>query len=254
MKYLTIITSLIVANSSFAENSISETQKQFLKKYKTHKKIVPPDQALINTDQEPDLSTGFTPLYNGKDLEGWTSKGGTCTFEAQGEIIVGTCVKGSPSTYLVTDKSDYTDFIFTAEIKWEVDGNTGIMFRAQSKPGKKYETVFGPQVEMEGFGFMKGTRGWSGGIYGQACGGWIYPLWLKAHDEARKSLKPDGWNRVTIHATGTKVKTWVNGIPATHWSNDKYLKGNFGLQVHSGKKGTIHFKNIKVKELPKTSE
>ena len=43
--------------------------------------------------------------------------------------------------------------------------------------------------------------------------------------------------------------TWVNGIPAAHWVHDTYLKGFFGLQVHSGGKGTIQWKNLKVKEL-----
>jgi len=45
------------------------------------------------------------------------------------------------------------------------------------------------------------------------------------------------------------VKTWVNGVPAAHWTNDEYLKGFFSLQIHSGKKGSVNFRNIKVKEL-----
>jgi len=50
-------------------------------------------------------------------------------------------------------------------------------------------TVFGPQVELEGFdGFAKG-RFWSGGIYGQSCGGYFYPLWLKDHVPTRTAMK-----------------------------------------------------------------
>lgn len=166
--------------------------------------------------------------------------------EPTGEAIVGTCVKGSPSTYLSTVKDDYTDFIFTAEIKWAVDGNSGIMFRAQKKSGRKTVTVFGPQCEMEGTSL---ERGWSGGIYGQSAGGWAYPLWLDAHKEVRKAIKPEGWNRVTIQAIDNNIKTWVNGIPAANWETKKYLKGYFGLQVHSGQAGEVHFRNIKVKDL-----
>ena len=70
--------------------------------------------------------------------------------------------------------------------------------------------VYGPQCEMEGF---EKDRGWSGGIYGQDAGGWLYPLWLDAHEEARKALKKGQWNRVTIQAIGKDVKTWVNGVP-----------------------------------------
>ena len=229
-----------------AENKISESQASWHKKYIKQANIIPLDKMLINTEKEPDLTDGFVELYNKKDLSGWTPKGGTCTFEAKGDVIVGTCVKGSPSTYLSTEK-EYSDFIFTCDIKWVIDGNTGIMFRAKSKPGKKDRlTVYGPQAEMEGIN--KG-RGWSGGIYGQACGGYFYPLWLDAHKEAREALVKDGWNRITIKAQGENIKTWINGVPAANMNNSEYLKGFFSLQVHSGKQGTIHFKNIKVKEL-----
>ena len=227
-------------------NQVAQSQQRYLSVYKQQTQKVAPQSALINTEAEPDLSEGFTSLYNGNNLDGWTPRGGTCRFEASGESIMGTCVKGSPSTYLSTDREDYTDFIFTAEVKWLVDGNSGIMFRAQRKPGKRFETVFGPQCEMEGF--AKG-RGWSGGIFGQSAGGWRYPLWLDAHEQARAALKQGAWNRVTIKAVGKNVKTWVNGIPAANWDTDEYFKGFFGLQVHSGKKGSIYFRNIKVKEL-----
>jgi|TARA_Y100000385_G_C12948453_1_gene574420 hypothetical protein len=227
-------------------NQISESQKQYIAVYKKQKQKVAPQDAQLNTDAEPKLTEGFLSLYNGKDLDGWTARGGHCTFVARGESIVGACVKGSPSTYLSTDRDDYTDFIFTSEIKWQVDGNSGVMFRAKRKPGKKNETIYGPQCEMEGL--LKG-RGWSGGIYGQSAGGWRYPLWLEAHKDVRNALKKDDWNRVTIKAVGNNVKTWVNGIPAANWNSDEYLKGFFSLQIHSGKQGTVHFRNIKVKEL-----
>jgi hypothetical protein len=119
-----------------------------------------------------------------------------------------------------------------------------VMFRGQS--GEKH-AVFGPQVEMEG---IKKTRGWSGGIYGQSCGGYWYPLWLKQHDEVRKALKKESWNRVTVMAKGNMVKTWLNGVPAAHWvGDDTYTKGYFGLQVHKAKSGKVLWRGLKVREL-----
>ena len=35
------------------------------------------------------------------------------------------------------------------------------------------------------------------------------------------------------------------------WKTDEFKSGAFGLQVHSGKKGTILWRNLKVKELKK---
>jgi hypothetical protein len=206
---------------------------------------------LVHDDPEPQIGSGLVNLYNGQDLEGWTVRGGHSKFEATGDVIVGTCVPGSPSTYLSTNRSDYGDFVFTAEIKHVVDGNTGFMFRAAAKleesNSKQRELIFGPQCEVEAYSKQ---RFWSGGIYGQSAGGWIYPMWLEAHKETRASLKKKGeWNRVTIEARGETIKTWLNGQPAAHWKTELYPKGFFGLQIHAGSKGTIHFRNIKVREL-----
>jgi len=227
-------------------NAISENQLQYIKKYEKQANVPAPTDMLLNTDTEPKLSKGFIYLYNGTNLDGWTTLGGHCSFEAKGDVIIGTCVPKSPSTYLSTIKDDYTDFIFTAELKWEVQGNSGFMIRGQQKPGKKGVTVYGPQAEMEGFD--KG-RNWSGGLYGQSAGGWAYPLWLESHTEARAALKKGEFNRITVKVVGDTYKTWINGVPAAHLKNSEYKQGFFSLQVHSGKQGEIHFRNIKVKEL-----
>ncbi|NBB80171.1 MAG: DUF1080 domain-containing protein [Verrucomicrobia bacterium] len=227
-------------------NQVSESQEGYIERYKHQTDKVAPEEALLNTDPEPDLNDpAFVDLYNGEDLSGWIPRRGECTFEATGDKIVGTVVRGSQSTYLSTEREDYDDFIFTAELYWEVNSNSGIMIRAQREPGDKFERVFGPQVEMEGFG----ERGWSGGIYGQSIGGWRYPMWLEAHAEARQALKEGAWNRVTILCEGPTIKTWINGVPAAHWKTEKYREGYIGLQIHSGKKGEVHFRNIRIKEL-----
>jgi arylsulfatase A-like enzyme len=228
-------------------------QQEWFPKYSKQANAPLPDTMLFNEDKEPKLTDGFTPLFNGKNLDGWSPRGGTAKFEVKDGCIVGTCVPGSESTYLCTDRNDYSDFIFTCDLKWEVDGNTGVQFRSDFKTetskkngGTKRDVVFGPQLEMEGF---SKDRGWSGGIYGQSCGGYFYPLWLKGHEAARKALNKD-WNRMTVSAKGNVVKTWVNGVPCSHWVGDgTYAKGFFALQVHKGKEGTILFKNLRVKEL-----
>lgn len=223
-------------------------QNKWVEHYAKQKNAPKPEEMLLNTDAEPDLTEGFVSLFNGKDLSGWKPRGGTCKFEAKDGQILATCVPGSGSTYLCTENADYSNFVFTCDLKWEVDGNTGVQFRSKSKPGKDSETVFGPQFEMEGLG--KGDRHWSGGIYGQSCGGYFYPLWLKEHQAARAAEKTEGWNRVTISASGNVVKTWLNGVPASHWVDDgTYADGFFALQSHSGAAGTVLFKNIRVKEL-----
>ncbi len=237
---LSVLTGLGVAGAG----EIDPSQKEWVPKYQKQKNAPKAEEMLLNESPEPELGEGFVDLLGSGDLEAWESKGGNSTFELKGGIITGTCVSGEASTYLCTKKTDYADFVFSCEMKWEVDLNSGVMFRGQS--GEKH-AVFGPQVEMEG---VKNTRGWSGGIYGQSCGGYWYPLWLKEHAKVRQALNKEGWNRVTIEAKGEVVKTWVNGVPAAHWAgSEDYLSGYIGLQVHKAKSGKVLWRNLKIKEL-----
>ncbi|CAN0353653.1 unnamed protein product, partial [Ectocarpus sp. 4 AP-2014] len=217
--------------------TLDPTQASWYEHYKGQKNAPDPSKMLLNTDSEPALNEGFEELFNGKDLSGWTKIGGHSTFEAKDGQIIGTCLPGASSTYLCTDREDYTNFILTCRVRWAIDGNSGVMFRAQTRQGKNGESAaVGPQAELEGF---SKNRGWSGGIYGQGCGGFFYPLWLEQHQEARAALKQGEWNRLTIHAEGPVVKTWINGVPVSHWvDTEGYDKGFLGLQVHSGKEGT----------------
>lgn len=243
---------LLCLSDAAVGQTLAPSQSAWYEKYKSQDNVPMPAEMLLNNDREPSLTEGFEPLFNGKDLTGWEPQGGTCEFTVNEGCIVGTCVPGSNSTYLCTDSRDFTDFVFTCDIKWEVDANTGVMFRAQTRPGRNnFQTVFGPQGEMEGHEL---NRGWSGGIYGQSCGGYFYPLWLKEHAQVRAALVKGQWNRLTISAKGNVVKSWVNGIPAAHWVDDgTYPKGFFGLQIHEGSKGVVRFRNICVKDLTEAS-
>ena len=227
------------------EFETSDTQKRWIEHYRKQSNVPDPQEQLINESEEPALDDGFHAIFNGKDLNGWTPHGGDSKFHVEDGCIVGVCKPGSPSTYLCTDKDDFGDFIFTAEMKFDVPTNSGIMFRAHLA-GKKGNTVTGPQYEFEP---DEQDRDWSGGIYGQSCGGWFYPLWLKQHRDIRGTQKPNAWNRVTIQAKGDTIKTWLNGVPAANWKTDEFMKGFFGLQIHKGNQGTVRWRNLKVKPL-----
>jgi len=242
-----LILACLSVNLTAGELDPGPVQQQWFKHYEKQANLPEPAKMLLNTKPEPKLTgKGFIDLFNGRDLSDWEAIGGTCEFDVQGEAIRGITVPGSDSTYLYTKKADFADFIFTCELKWEVEGNTGVMFRADRTEGKTGPTAFGPQMEMEPF---SQGRQWSGGIYGQACGGWFYPVWLAEHTETRQAQQQHGWNRMTIEARGSKVRTWLNGVPVANWETDTYLSGAFGLQIHKGNEGTVLWRNLRVKEL-----
>ena len=163
-----IVVQSILGTLAVSAGTIADAQSGWYKKYQKQANAPDPAKMLLNKDKEPELKEGFVDLFNGKDLSGWTPKGGKGSFEAKEGMIVGMAVPGTPSTYLCTDKVDYADFIFTWDMKWEENLNSGVMFRAADRKKGNHVEVYGPQVEMEGFGK---DRFWSGESTGNHAAG-----------------------------------------------------------------------------------
>lgn len=192
----------------------------------------------------------FTSLFDGKTLTGWTQKNGTATYEVKDGTILGTTAKGSPNSFLCTEK-EYGDFDLTFEVKVDNDLNSGVQIRSQTRGLQLDGRVNGPQVEIEATHIKNGGEG--GYIYGEAAGGWRTP----AEDrKPHKHFKDGEWNSYRIVAKGPRIQVWVNGNQVSDLTDEKIFKshpkGFIGLQVHGvGSKGpfTVTWKNIKIKEL-----
>ena len=100
-------------------------------------------------------------LFNGKDLSGWKTLAGKAPYSIEDDAIVGTMVKGTPNSFLVTEK-EYGDFILELDVKLEgTETNSGVQtrshFDAAANNGKG--KVFGRQMEID-----PTPRAWEGGI------------------------------------------------------------------------------------------
>lgn len=185
----------------------------------------------------------FVDLFNGEDLDGWEVKNGSAPFSVEDGMIVGTCVEGTPNTFLCTEQS-FGDFILTFEAKFG-EGNSGVMFRAQSNPEYRNGRVHGYQMELD-----PSPRAWTGGIFDEARRKWLYPM--EYNPEAKEAFKLGEWNEYRIEAIGTNLRTWVNGVQMADLIDDVDSEGFIGLQVHSigndseraGEQAI--FKNIKI--------
>ena len=201
--------------------------------------------ALSAWAQSEEASEGWTELFNRKNLDGFTQKNGTATYEVKENTIVGTTVKGSPNSFLCTDKL-YGDFELIFEVKCHNSLNSGVQIRSNQKDGKPDGRVNGPQVEIEASG-SKGAE--AGYIYGEAVGGWMTPKEdLKPH----KHFKDGEWNTYRILASGPRIQVWINGQQISDLVDEEKFKGFIGLQVHSvGNNGPfdVAWRNLKIREL-----
>lgn len=166
----------------------------------------------------------FVPLFNGKDLTGWKVINGQAPYTVEDGVIVGTCVTGTPNSFLCTEQT-FGDFILTFEAKFE-EGNSGVMFRAQSSPDYRDGRVHGYQMELD-----PGKRAWTGGIYDEARRGWLYPM--EYNPSAKPTFNHDDWNSFRIEAIGSNLRTFVNGVEFANLVDDVDAEGFIGLQVHS---------------------
>jgi len=187
--------------------------------------------------------TSWNDLFNGKDLVGWKQLGGKAIYAVNNNEIVGTTVSAQPNSFLATDK-EYGDFILELELRMDSMMNSGIQFRSQSRSDYQNGRVHGYQVEVD-----PSARAWSGGLYDEARRGWLYPL--EFNPDAKKAYKHGQWNKYRIECIGNTIRTWVNGIPASHVIDSVTPSGFIALQVHSISKTdipgkTIRWRNIRI--------
>ncbi|HXI50201.1 MAG TPA: DUF1080 domain-containing protein [Candidatus Saccharimonadales bacterium] len=181
---------------------------------------------------------GFRSLFNGKDTTGWHLRrpDGHNSWSVENGVLKNTVNPGEHGTDLVTDHKFWN---FTVHFEYMVpDGsNSGFYLR-----GRHEIQILGD--------FKKGkvdVHG-NGSIYG-----------VKAPDEFVS--KPGGeWqtveatiigNKITVILNGKKIHDQVECNKATGSELDAFVDkpGAIFLQ---GDHGTVSFRNLRVKELPKT--
>ena len=195
-------------------------------------------------------------IFNGKDLTGWTKKGGTANYKVEDGVIIGSSVPNTINTFLVTEK-EYGDFVL--ELDFKIDDrtfNSGIQIRSDVRPEKGQERVYGYQIEID----PRVDRKWTGGVYYEAGGPHREKMWLNdlsENEAAREAFKLGDWNHIKIKAQGRRIQTWLNGVPAADYTdNDEKAftpTGFIGLQVHqvggTREPKVVSWKNIKLTTL-----
>ncbi|MDA2925249.1 DUF1080 domain-containing protein [Acidobacteria bacterium AH-259-L09] len=185
---------------------------------------------------------GFVPLFNGKNLDGWVNV--NCapeTWTVRAGMIICT---GLPTGVLRTTKQ-YQNFIL--ELEWrhlKEGGNAGLFLHsdaitARGKP-------FTRSVEVQ---IMDGNHGDVFAIHGAT----MTPI--KPHPRGRmralpieKRNRPAGqWNHYRVESHDGMISLAVNGKVVTRGVNASPRKGYICLESEGSE---IHFRNIRIKELP----
>ncbi len=180
---------------------------------------------------------GFVPLFNGKDTTGWhlRRKDGHNSWTIDGGVLKNTVNKGEHGTDLVTDKKFWN---FTVRYEFQVPDNSNSGFYLRGRH------------EIQILGDFKGgktAKGGNGAIYNHTA-------------PSEFASKPGGeWqtaeatiigNKITVILNGKKIHDNVECNKATGSEIDAKVTepGPIFLQ---GDHGTVWFRNMRIKELPK---
>ncbi len=206
---------------------------------------------------------GFTPIFNGKNFDGWDVKPGMWEVR-NGEIW---CTgKSKDKNWLIWRKEQPADFVLRLEFRWD-KGNSGVQVRSDDLGDWM---VFGYQAEV---------------AEQKKMGLWHHSLLEKDHPRKKVRhlmatagqatiLKADGtkeekqvmdakktqshfknheWNTMEIIAKGPKLIHKVNDVMfATVTDHDPKMsrkKGFIALQDH-GKGCIVAFRDLRLKKLP----
>ena len=182
---------------------------------------------------------GFTPLFNGVNLEGWDINPDKGAWTVKNGVIH--CAGDPKEPYLILSNKKYENFELYVDFKTLVkDCNSGIVMHQANRHWGK-ESRIGMEIQITNDAGAIPTT--------QTCGA-IYSV-LPA---ISNPVKPVGhWNTYYILMDWPILKVWLNGqmIQDVNMENELKLKyrlrnGYIGLQNHFKE---VEFRNVYVREL-----
>jgi len=178
----------------------------------------------------------WVKLFNGQDLSGWVEVGHE-KWMVQDGTIHGEAVTKDYG-YLKTAKN-YKDFELTLRFRCEGDGNSGVFFHTDFKPGTA-DVSQGLQFEIDQ------VVGHTGGIYGDGRQWIVWPA-----PEFEGVIHRNDWNDYLLKVVANRYIARLNGVIIVDFTDPtpKSFDGSIALQLHSGGKGNMRFKDIYVRDL-----
>lgn len=193
-----------------------------------------------------DGNDGWTVLFDGETLTGWTETGGRYDGDARWTVEDGV-LTGRQGTErqggLIYTVDTYDDFVFETEVKIDWPFDSGVFVRMLPRDTE----LRGAQVTLD---WRPG--GEIAGIYSDG--------WLQHFEGGAELFRRDEWNHVRVECWGDPMhlRVWVNGEEAPPFDLGEGAEGyagtgRIGLQVHGGEnvplETKVQFRGVRVRPL-----
>ncbi len=193
--------------------------------------------AMVSLATAQDDDNGWTPLFNGENLEGWhTLPGGE--WEVVDGVIVGTSPRSERQHGLLVTDEEYDDFDVRLKFR-VVSGDSGFYFRVTEIGGN--HGVNGFQVEVD-------STLETGGLYETGGRGWVTKPDAAA---LREHYTPGEWSDLNLTAEGGHIVVHINGYKTAELTDDPgRSEGRIALQLHGGQEMHVQYKDIEIRIHP----
>jgi len=171
---------------------------------------------------------GWTQLFDGKTLNGWTPMNDDVEWRVEDGAIVADKKKGKGNPSLVS-KGSYKDFEIYAEFWVSDDANSGIYIRCTDPKNISSRSAY----EVNIFDKRPDPKYGTGAIVDVAA---VNPM-PKAGGK---------WNTLEIRAQGPLMTVVLNGVKTAEGKDEKFASGPIGLQYGAG---VVKFRKVAVKPL-----
>ena len=168
------------------------------------------------------------PIFNGKDLTGWTAKGPSEVWTAKEGVLTGKSNDKKQGSILWTD-AKFKDFVIELDFKFNGEIDSGVFLRSE--------------VDQIQIGISRSLK------RDMTCSPYIsktkgYPSEAKGIKEA---MKVGDWNHLKVTVTGNVYNIELNGTKVLDYTSETSVpEGPIGLQVHPGVEMAIEFRALSV--------
>ena len=193
--------------------------------------------AVAWAQQAPLPGADWVSLFSGKDMKGWVEVGKE-KWAVEDNTIHGMAISKEYG-YLRTEKK-YKDFHMSLRFLCEGDGNSGLFYHVDFKPGTA-DVSQGYQFEIDCT-----VNRHTGGVYA-AGRQWI--VWPAPEKEG--VVRQRDWNDMQVRVEGNRYVSVLNGVQMIDFTDpgSKMIDGYIALQLHSGGTGNMRFKDIYIRDL-----
>ena len=198
----------------------------------------------------------FRPIFNGKDLTGWSQQDGFFTVK-DGVIVGESTVERAckPNHHLVYTAEELSDFELRAEFRLSKSANSGIQLRCMAQ----FINDNGYQADMNGGGnyvgflyhpkqYLIGERG-ADVIIDET--GKKQVSRFSDSKKLQQVYRSEEWNDMRVNVEGRKITVWINGIRTTSVEDPRTAffpdKGHIALQLHQGPPMKVEFRNLRIR-------